>query len=690
MGRISALLLAVLVTAVVACGTGSRRGTPGVSSLSQQAMVACPGPGGIAAEFARQQALVHWPVYCPTALPEGFRLATADDRQDPVVLGGDVSPTRDDLNPGGGTFITRFVGPGDAELVIVQGAGADIYVHRDTSGNLIGAGPDAPDAAVGDLAGKALTIPSPSVTAFDPLGFGHMLIGTRMSLEQVTRSAASMTPVDRSGLRLALLSGAELGQIAGDNWVVSWPPDPTGEDVRAPSVCGKGLDRGDRIAEAVVRFEFAPWLRTAADAGGHGPFLQQAVASFPPGGAQRYIEQMAGILDRCPPQYEQKAVDGSHAADVTLTRIDSPDLGDRSLVYRRSLRSPVQGMDTDVALIQRGDSLAIMLRIEVVAADGAAAAGAILPYARLADQKLQALAAKSPANNGTPATATPIATPDVAVRSAVLARLPLAVFPRSFAYVPYDWSPDGQRLAFIGDERALYIADAPAYAPYRLADGPASEPRWSPDGKLIAFAHEDDGAPSNIAPDDGIEIISPDFIDSTRPLRVSPFDDEWRGRIIQIYSWIDDRTIAYDAHCGSGCQMLFEMTVVRPSDGSAPRMYGAVRQVPFVRNCAECLSAGLAFYYSPDNRYVAAETGTVPALALYERATDTQWLLTFGDEPMGVDLRREFVAWDAESASFLFREAIVPFGEQPSLWTYWRAVAGTRTRTQVPAGEVNP
>jgi dipeptidyl aminopeptidase/acylaminoacyl peptidase len=280
------------------------------------------------------------------------------------------------------------------------------------------------------------------------------------------------------------------------------------------------------------------------------------------------------------------------------------------------------------------------------------------------------------------------ATPDTAARSTLLARLPIAVFPGNFDYVPYDWSPDGTRIAFIGDERDVYIADGPAFTPHRLAGGPASEPRWSPDGRLIAFAHEDDGALSDIAPDDGIEIISADPGSGSPSLRMSPADDEWRGRIIQVYRWLDDHTIAYDAHCGSGCQLLFEMTVDRPGDGSAPRTPGVVRQVPFVRNCAGCMSGALAFHYSPDSSSVVAETGTMPALAWYERASETQWLLTFDGDPPNSDVFREFVSWDADSRSFVYRESIgtSPFADPPPLWTYWRADPATRSRAPMPTG----
>lgn len=484
MRRSLLLVLLLLFVLASACGDGSPSSTASDAKTAE-----APGPAcapAVRDEFVRQQGLVHWQVYCPTQLPDGFRLARLDDPHDTALLGGDVSPTLDDLNPGGGTFITRLVGPQGAALVLVQGAGANIYTLRDDAGVLI-TDDKLSDAPFGDIAGKLYPGKPARVTAIDAQSFGHMLISSGVDAEVVAQLAAAMRPVD--------------------------PPLAT---VTASS------------AEAI-----------------------------------------------------------------------------------------------------------------------------------------------------------PSPTPDPAVRARVLQGLPVAPFPSNFHFVPYDWSPDGRRIAFIGEGLALYIAEPPTYTPQLLAGGPASEPRWSPEGKLIAF--DAGGAESNTG--DGIQIVSPDRIGGGAAQPVSPVDDQWRGRILQIYRWLDEHTIAYDAHCGSGCQMLFEMTVERPTDGSAPRAEGVVRQVPFVRNCADCIAAGLTFHYSPDGRYVVAETGTMPALAWYERANDAQWLVTFGDDPSAVEIFREFLSWDADSRTFAYRESIgtSPFADPPPLWLYWRADPLARTRTPIPA-----
>src|SRR5205085_3879199 len=97
------------------------------------------------------------------------------------------------------------------------------------------------------------------------------------------------------------------------------------------------------------------------------------------------------------------------------------------------------------------------------------------------------------------------------------------------------------------------------------------------------------------------------------------------------------------------------------------------------------IAAGLEFHYSPDTRYIVADNGGIPSVAWYDRSTDAQWLVAFSDDPTGQELWREFVSWDPDSGSFVYREATRPGGEPgpPTAWTYWRADPTDHSRTSV-------
>jgi hypothetical protein len=374
-----------------AAGAGRPAATP------QPTVVAAGGAAcarEVRDEFVRQQSLVYWAVYCPGELPAGFRLATADDPADAGLLGGDASPTKDDLNPGGGTFITRLVGPGGAALVLVQGAGADIYVRRDETQGPGGFEQPLRAAPFGDLEGDLFAKEPPAVVARDMLTYGHMVSGAGLDAEPVEKIAASMRPVDASGVRVALFSLAD----TGGGWVVAWPPDPTGEDVRNPAVCERAAEPGVRSAEAVTKFERESPPGSAPDAGGHGPFLQQAVVRFgDEGAASAYMDGVVALLDSCP-----KAWAGADSrADVNYMLVPEkvPEYGDQVVAFRRVTRSPVQGAAADLVLVRVGDAVSVLLYWQTVAAGADVPSFTVWWYARAAAEKLAGLAAPSSASS---------------------------------------------------------------------------------------------------------------------------------------------------------------------------------------------------------------------------------------------------------------------------------------------------
>lgn len=80
-----------------------------------------------------------------------------------------------------------------------------------------------------------------------------------------------------------------------------------------------------------------------------------------------------------------------------------------------------------------------------------------------------------------------------------------------------DWSPDGARLAFvrtIGTERRICILEVASSRTSCIASGWATNPRWSPDGKWLAYLLDDT---------EGIALYTmrPDFSDRRRYLEIS-------------------------------------------------------------------------------------------------------------------------------------------------------------------------
>ena len=91
------------------------------------------------------------------------------------------------------------------------------------------------------------------------------------------------------------------------------------------------------------------------------------------------------------------------------------------------------------------------------------------------------------------------------------AALTLLDLPPSWSYRAPDWSPDGQRFAFIGDSEqgaSLMVANADGSDPRTLAPvSTASAFAWSPDGSRIVLASE---VAPNIAVFDGLLLVNPE------------------------------------------------------------------------------------------------------------------------------------------------------------------------------------
>jgi len=141
----------------------------------------------------------------------------------------------------------------------------------------------------------------------------------------------------------------------------------------------------------------------------------------------------------------------------------------------------------------------------------------------------------------------------------VVAELPAQTWGRSLAdppLTPFDWSPTAPELAYIHDNR-LEVATAPDFQPHPLASGlrRAAFPRWSPDGRMLAWA----------------EVVPPGSMDGILPFNVAlikwaptptprrfllsgPSSSE--GPAWLVYRWRDPGTLALADSTGMAAELI--------------------------------------------------------------------------------------------------------------------------------------
>lgn len=385
MQRYPALFIGIAIV-LAACGGSGREPTPTAAALDTSDQGAGCAPA-LRNEFVRQQTLVLWDVYCPSTVPEGFELATAGaDTIRSAYLGDNATPTTDMLGPGGGTFITRLIDPAGRAIVIVQGAGASIYNRRDETVRPGGFEDAAGKATFGGIEGTLFDNDPAAVIAFDR-SYGHMVMVHGLTVDELRSLAASMRPVgDASALAPALL-----GEDAVDDAIVTPRfPDGTLEDPMHPYVCLDRPEPGARLASAAVHVT-GPRSGPFEDSGFLPPLLQHAVLRFAPGEAAAYMTGLRATFVACPARWTPFERDPTFA---TLAPLPFPSLGDESIAFRRSVRSLVQGSDSDAVAVRNGDLVAVLISYRQPAPGEETPADYALPFAKQVAQKLAALAVR--------------------------------------------------------------------------------------------------------------------------------------------------------------------------------------------------------------------------------------------------------------------------------------------------------
>lgn len=139
---------------------------------------------------------------------------------------------------------------------------------------------------------------------------------------------------------------------------------------------------------------------------------------------------------------------------------------------------------------------------------------------------------------------------------------------------PAKWSLERDRLLYMGPRQqsgesawgpAMLLDLAHPTAPVQLTGLPAADPTWHPSGKQIAFL-----GPRHQQPVDKETIYLQDLANG-RPADLLP--GERAGRSIwKIHGWLDQRTLGYEDHRGTGVQQLGLVDTEAPAPVPLPSL----------------------------------------------------------------------------------------------------------------------
>lgn len=232
-----------------------------------------------------------------------------------------------------------------------------------------------------------------------------------------------------------------------------------------------------------------------------------------------------------------------------------------------------------------------------------------------------------------------------------------------------DWSPDSTALAYYCEGRGLCLAEAPYFTPKLLVQEASAgvQPRWSPDGRQIAFGYDHPHPESSKHMIATIAVVQADGSDLRDLLPGDLAVTGTGGAGKTINRWLDNRSLTFMAHRGTEAAELYELDVI---EGTLTPLI-AWEAGDLISHTVGTI--GVNYHWSPDQGTIAVERGLPgrwPCLLLVDAASGEQTPVVDavgGQETPPVPCPNQwFESWAPDSQRFLYGQWTEPYGA--TLW----------------------